>query len=335
MLPTAVVGSHAKPGWWHLLLSAQRDGVAGPRDVQEGLDDATTAVLEDLRVAGIDVWSDGEVRRHRGFARTFHDRLTNVEQVPPERLLGAAGADTRITFRATGPLAAPDGLGIVDELRRLKARTDHPIMIPVPGALTLARTVGLGGGYSHPEQIVRDLIPILNAELRTLASEGGMAFIQIDEPASVPSGEYLAAVFNEVIAGVDVPVALHVCFGSYLGRPAYPRSYAPLFPGLAGARPHHFVLEFANRELAELDRMGGWLGEHSLGVGVVDTKSYYLETPNEVAARIRRALAVLPAEQLWLNPDCGFNDVARDLCRGKLHALAAGTRLVRAELGLL
>ena len=158
-------------------------------------------------------------------------------------------------------------------------------------------------------------------------------YIQIDEPArGNVSGEEMARLFNLATEGVKAKLAFHICFGNRFGRSRFDRSYRPYFPGLLKARAHQFVLEFASRELSELDLWVEYGADRELGAGIVDVKGFYPETPEDVAGRLRRVLAVCPPERLTLNPDCGFGWSPRSMCNSKIRALVAGTAIVRREL---
>ena len=175
---------------------------------------------------------------------------------------------------------------------------------------------------------------VINQELKGLVAAGA-EFIQIDEPArGHVSGQEMARLFNLATEGVRARLAFHVCFGNRFGRSRFDRTYRPYFPALLEARTDQFVLEFAGREMAELDFIGQYAREgRELGAGVIDVKGFHPETPEEVADRIRKVLKVWPAEKLYVNPDCGFGWSPRNMCNGKIRALAAGARLVRKELG--
>jgi 5-methyltetrahydropteroyltriglutamate--homocysteine methyltransferase len=131
---------------------------------------------------------------------------------------------------------------------------------------------------------------------------------------------------------VKAKLAFHVCFGNRFGRSRFPRTYAPYFPGLLKSRADQFVLEFAGRELSELPLWKEYGNGRELGAGVIDVKGFNQDTPEDIAARIRQVLEVCPAEKLYVNPDCGFGWSPRYMCNQKIRALAAGARLVRAEL---
>jgi 5-methyltetrahydropteroyltriglutamate--homocysteine methyltransferase len=146
------------------------------------------------------------------------------------------------------------------------------------------------------------------------------------------TGEEMARLFNLATEGITVRLGFHVCFGNRFGRSRFQRTYEPYFPGLLKSRAHQFVLEFASRELAELDLWKTHGEGRELGAGVVDVKGFAQDTAEDVAKRIRRVLKVCPPELLTVNPDCGFGWSPRYLCNQKLGALAAGAALVRREL---
>jgi 5-methyltetrahydropteroyltriglutamate--homocysteine methyltransferase len=140
-------------------------------------------------------------------------------------------------------------------------------------------------------------------------------------------------IFNQTVEGVSAKIAIHICFGNQAGRARDPRSYAPFLKYMRDLKAEQFVLEFANREMSELDLWRDTLPERELAAGVIDVKNFHRETPDEVAAKIRQVLKFVPAEKLWIVLDCGFNQSPRWYAVAKLNALVAGTRIVRAELG--
>jgi 5-methyltetrahydropteroyltriglutamate--homocysteine methyltransferase len=187
--------------------------------------------------------------------------------------------------------------------------------------------------YRGVVDVAERFAEVINEELKGLVAAGA-DFIQLDEPArGHVSGQEMARLFNLATDGVKAKLAFHICFGNRFGRSRFNRSYRPYFPGVLEARADQFVLEFASRELAELDFIGQFAGEgRELGAGMVDVKGFYPETAEDVADRIRRVLKVWPAEKLYVNPDCGFGWSPRAMCNQKIGALAAGARLVRKEL---
>ena len=180
-------------------------------------------------------------------------------------------------------------------------------------------------------------MPLLAAEFQGLVAAGA-TYIQIDEPSPAihpEASDEFAALFNDAAAGVQGRVALaaHLCFGNFFGRPLSRRLYRPVLEQALAFEVGEFVLEFANREMAELDVAADITaaGRH-LSAGVIDVKNYYLETPDDVAWRIDRLLeAGVPEAQLSLVPDCGFSQTARWATKPKLAALVAGRDLVRGR----
>ena len=171
--------------------------------------------------------------------------------------------------------------------------------------------------------------------MKALVSEGAQ-FIQLDEPSyAVVPGEVdeWVRLYNACIDGVKAKHALHICFGNLMSRPRGKRSYGWMFPALNDVKADQLVLEFANREMSESDIWNQFDGEKELGAGVVDIKSFYLETAEDVAERIREVLKYVPVEKLHLNPDCGFFQMPRWISYLKLKALVEGAKLVREELG--
>ena len=334
-LTTSVVGSHAHPGWMEIALAAIERGEGGPADLAELLDDAVDLAIADQERAGIDVVTDGEMRRAGFFTAEFYRHLTGVVPLPPERRWGPAGHDQQHRFAVTEPIAAPAGLGVVDEFRFAVGRTRRPLKVTIPGPFTLSGRLRTGPGevYRDRAAAAEAFVPIVNAELRALAAAGA-SFIQIDEPSPAihPDAPVdFAALLAGATAGLrGVRIGVHLCFGNYVGRPLAKRTYRPVLDQLLRFPADELVLEFANRELAELDILPVLASRFDLAVGVVDVKSYYLETAEDVADRVERVLAAgVPEAQLSLVPDCGFSQTARWAATAKLRALVAGRDLVR------
>jgi 5-methyltetrahydropteroyltriglutamate--homocysteine methyltransferase len=186
--------------------------------------------------------------------------------------------------------------------------------------------------YKGVVDVAERFAEVINAELKGLV-DAGADFVQIDEPArGNVSGEEMARLFNLATEGVRAKLGYHICFGNRFGRSRFDRSYAPYFPGLLKARADQFVLEFAGREMAEVELWKEYGEGRELGAGVIDVKGFSQDTPEQVAKRIRRVLTVCPAEALYVNPDCGFGWSPRYMCNQKVRALAAGAQLVRREL---
>jgi 5-methyltetrahydropteroyltriglutamate--homocysteine methyltransferase len=338
LLATMGVGSYATPGWLFHFREGMREGVAGPADVEEAFEDAARIAVSDQVEAGLDVICDGELRRMR-FVFEMYDRLSGLERTRPARQLGVPGYDRAPHFVATTAVSAPRGLGIIREYEQLKRLcAGRALKIAFPGPMTFLGSIEPGAHYGGSRQaLLADLIGIVRAELAGLAAAGA-DFIQLDEPgfARPPEGLDVAAAaqaINSCTAGHEAVTAVHVCFGNNASRPNMRRDLGRLFPALGQLDCRLLLLEFANREMADLDRLPELANRYKIAAGVIDVKSFYQETAEDVAGRIRRVLAVVPAERLYVTADCGFSAIPRWLARAKLHSMVAGARLVRAELG--
>ena len=337
LLPTSVVGSYAWPSWLHTGLAAANRGEYGPVDIEELLNDAVDMAIRDQEDAGIDLISDGEMRRAGFFTAAFYGHLTGLQPLEPSRKVGAAGHDQQHRFQVVERINAPHGFGVVDEFLYARRRTSTPLKCLLPGPFTLAgrMTYGPGEIYKTREEAAWDFVPLVKAEIKALAAAGAH-FIQIDEPSSAIHPDAEAAfseLFNAALEGVTgVTLASHLCFGNYVGRPLSKRTYRPIFDEMMAFNVDQLLLEFANREMAEIELLAEVAQEKEVAVGVVDVKSYYIETAEDVAERIRKVLTVVPVEKLSLIPDCGFSETARWASRAKLHALSGGAAIVRQEL---
>ena len=333
LIPTSVVGSHGKPGWWFASVKALEAGEFGPADLEEMLDDAADTAIRDMERAGIDIISDGEVRRLDGYVDSYYTVIKGIQPLPVRRRAGPWGYDQQTRYEAVGRIETPPGgLGIVKEFTYLRAHTTRPTKATCAGPLTFGSRIHPGTLYRGVVEVAERFAEVINEELRGLVAAGA-DFIQLDEPArGNVSGEEMARLFNLATEGVRARLAFHVCFGNRFGRSRFPRTYEPYFPGLLAARADQFVLEFAGRELSELELWQKYGGGRELGAGVIDVKGFQEDTPEAVAGRIRRVLGVCPAEKLTVNPDCGFGWSPRGMGNQKLGALAAGAALVRAEL---
>ncbi len=335
LLPVTTVGSYAWPGWYFLVMAAAERGELGGDDLKEALNDATEIAIQDQLAAGVDILTDGEMRRV-DFIVSFPKRLRGVRQLPQERRLGMEGHDQRPRYKIESELSAPDGLGIFEEFRYFVRRTEGPLKVTVPGPHTLAgRLVPDGKIYKTREDVARELARIVRGELANLASLGA-DLVQIDEPSIACYKENLDAfvkIFNETVKGCTAKVAIHLCFGNFRARPIGLRTYAPLFPGLLEVKAQQFVLEFANREMAEADLWQRFPNDRELAAGVVDVKNHFVEPVETLSERIRLMLKYVKPEKLSLVPDCGFSQMPRFLAFAKLSNLVKAAKLVRTELG--
>ena len=335
-LLTSVVGSHARPSWFVSGIAAAERGEFGPVDLAEMLDDAVDLALRDQEDAGIDLVSDGEMRRAGFFTAEFYRHVTGVRPLRADRLLGAGGHDQQHRFEVLEPIAAPEGLGVIAEFRYASQRAKRPLKVTLPGPYTLSGRLRTGPGavYRERDAAAEAFVPILRAELEGLVAAGAN-HIQIDDPSpaihpDAPSD--FAALFNTAVEPVvgKVRLGAHLCFGNYLGRPLARRTYRPVLDAMLGFRVDELALEFANREMAEVEILGEVAAAgRDVAAGIVDVKNYHLETAHEVAERADAVLAAgVPAAGLTLVPDCGFSQTARWATLAKLRALVAGRDLV-------
>jgi 5-methyltetrahydropteroyltriglutamate--homocysteine methyltransferase len=335
-LLTGVVGSHARPSWFLAGLDAAERGEFGPVDLAEMLDDAVDLAIHDQEEAGVEVVSDGEIRRAGFFTAEFYRHVSGVRPLPPPRRLGPGGHDQQHRLEVTAPIEAPDGLGVVAEYRYAAGRASRPLKVTLPGPYTLSGRLVVGRDEVYRDRVAaaEAFVPLLQAELRALVAAGA-SIIQVDEPSPAihpDAGADFADLFNAAIKPAigQARLGAHLCFGNYLGRPLARRTYRPILDAMLGFHVDELVLEFANRELAELEIVAEVAAAgRDVAVGLIDVKNSYVETAEDVAERIDRVLATgIRPDRLAVVPDCGFSQTARGLTVPKLRAMVAGRDLV-------
>jgi len=336
LLPVTVIGSWSFPGWYVKFCDdvARHPELFGPEDRAEAVRDATRLAIDDQLRAGADIISDGEMQRV-DFNLGFYDYLEGLELLPAARLWGPPAHDQRSRYVCTAPLKAAHGLGAVAEYRRLRELTNAPVKVPVPGPFTLAGCIQGGEIYYDRTGITEALIPIVNKELKDLVAEG-VDFIQLDEPSFAchpKQPEFFHDIIARTVEGVGAKISMHMCFGNYRGRAVGWRSYAPLFPHLAKTAVQQLALEFASREMAEIELIKHIPAPKEVALGLVDVKNTWVEPPELIAERLRTALKYIEPERVHITPDCGFSQTARAIAIRKMENLAAGVRMVRKELG--
>jgi len=344
-LRTTVIGSYPFPSW--LEFACQHLGEFGKDDVAEMQDDAVIAALHDQLAAGLDVVTDGEQTR-LDFNLSFYGFLDGLElEGASPRRFGPPAHDQRGKHAVVGELRAPRGLGVVGEfqrLQRLAPITTHqsPITLKasVPGPYTLSGRLVPNAQYPDRYALTEALLPIVRAELEALVA-AGCTEITVDEPsmscyAHREDPKKFVEIFNRTVAPVvgKCRLSTHLCFGNFKGRAVGLRRYAPMFPAFLDMTLDEVHLEMASREFSEIAIIGEIARRMDVAVGIIDVKSYFIETPAEVAARVRLCLQHAPAERLSFAPDCGLSQTARWAAKQKLANLVAGVKLVRAELGL-
>jgi 5-methyltetrahydropteroyltriglutamate--homocysteine methyltransferase len=332
ILPTTVVGSYSVPEWLERLKTEYYQRRISAQHLAEIHEVAIKAAVKDQERAGIDIVSDGELRRD-------NDVDYFLARIPGVDIAQRAKSDYYDYYEAqvTAPLPEDDKstLGLAADFEFTRQLTQRPVKFSFTGPFSLSRRI-TGAAYADPAELVRALARRLNLEARSLA-DAGADFLQIDEPflAGYPDQAGLAVeAVNIVTDGVPVTWALHVCYGNRHARPSWEGHYNFLFPAVLAAHVDQLVLEFARKGLEDLKLIREYAWPASLGLGVIDVKSAAVETPDLVAARIRRALEYVPPGRLMINPDCGLRHLAPDVARRKLHAMVAGTAIVRTELDL-
>lgn len=332
------MGSYPFPGW--LEHAASSPDAFGPVDVAEMQDDATTVAIMDQVRAGLDVITDGEQSRF-DFNLSFYAYLTGIARNElPDRRFGPPAHDQRGRHPIVGEIAAPDGLGVVAEYERLVrlAPPGPALKAAIPGPYTLAGRIVPGGDYPDRYAVTEALVPIVRDELVRLV-DAGCRIITVDEPsmscyAYREQTERLVDIFNRTVAPIVGRCYLgsHLCFGNFKGRAVAPRRYEPMFPAFLDMTVDEIHLEMASREFADLEVIEQIGAVRDVGVGVIDVKSYWIEPPEEIEARILRCLKHVAPQRLSVSPDCGLSQTARWASREKLTNMVEGARRARAGL---
>jgi 5-methyltetrahydropteroyltriglutamate--homocysteine methyltransferase len=337
-LRTTVIGSYPFPGWLELC-GLHRDEL-GPDDLDEALRDAVAAAVADQVRAGLDVITDGEQGRF-DFNLSFYAYLEGLElEQRPRRRLGPPAHDQRGRHTIVGELRAERGLGVVEEFERLRdlAPPGPELKAAVPGPYTLAGRIVPSGAYPDRWAVAEALVGPVQNELVRLV-DVGCSVVTIDEPsmscyAYKEDTARLVDLFNRTVEPVvgRCYLGTHLCFGNYKGRAASKRSYAPMFPAFLGLAVDELHVEMASREFSEIELIGEIAAEKDVAVGVIDVKSTYVETPEDIEERLRACLEHAPAERLVVAPDCGLSQTARWAARAKLASMVEGAHRIRASL---
>jgi len=331
VLPTTVVGSYSVPEWLERLKTDYYRNRISRSHLGEIHDMAVKAALKDQEAAGIDIVSDGELRRDNDIDYLLA-RITGVHIPVTVKSFYFDYYDSPVVAEPL-PIDSSPPLGLADDFRFTRAHTDRPIKFSFTGPFSLAHRIQ-NKAYAKSADLVRALAQVLNAEARALA-HAGAELLQIDEPflAGYPDDVGVAVeAINIVTHGVDVTWGLHVCYGNRYARPSWEGHYDFLFPAVLDANVDQLVLEFGRKgyeDLSVIQRLG-W--DRALGLGVVDVKTERVESADLIAARIRKALETFPREKLVINPDCGLRHLPADVARAKLAAMVEGTIAVRRTL---
>ena len=297
--------------------------------LEEAQDDATRLAVRDMERAGVDVITDGEMRRE-SYSNRFATALEGVDLDDPGVALDRTGHENPVP-RVVGAIRRTRPVEIRD-VEFLRAVSDRRIKITVPGPFTMTQQAQ-NDHYADDRSLALAYAEAVNEELRDLKAAGADV-VQIDEPylqaRSEPAREYAVEAIDRALEGIEGDTVLHTCFGYAHIVHDRPSGY-PFLRELNDCLATHVSLEAAQPNLdSEVLRD---LPDKTIVLGVLDLGSSDVETPSLVADRIRRALAVVPPERLVVAPDCGMKYLPRERAFGKLQAMVAGARLVEAELG--
>jgi 5-methyltetrahydropteroyltriglutamate--homocysteine methyltransferase len=339
ILPTTVVGSYPQPEW--LVDRAMLGSRLPPRTraleiwrvapelLEQAQDDATVVAIRDMERAGIDIITDGEVRRE-SYSNRFATALEGMDLDHPGTALDRTGHPNPVP-RVVGPIRRTRAVEVRD-VKFLRANTDRPIKATLPGPFTMSQQAQ--DDYYHDEEaLALALAEAVNAEVRDLFAAGADV-VQLDEPylqARASSAQrYAIKAINRALEGVSGTTALHTCFGYAHIVHSRPNGY-PFLEQLADVSATQISLESAQQNV-DLKVLGA-LRNKQLIVGVIDlSDDSPIEDEETVATRIRQALKFVDADRLILAPDCGMKYLPREKAFGKLAALSAAARQVRKEL---
>jgi len=337
ILTTTVVGSYPQPDW---LIDRAKLGSKVPRvrapeiwriadeHLLEAQDDATLLAIRDMELAGIDVITDGEMRRE-SYSNRFATALDGVDLENPGTTANRMGGRS-VVPRIAGPIKRKFPVEVRD-VQFLRANTAKRIKITLPGPFTMAQQAQ-DDYYKDEEALALAYAAAVNEEIRDL-KKAGADVIQLDEPwlqaRADRAARYGVKAINRALEGIDGTTVVHLCFGYAAAVKDKPSGYSFLGQ-LADTRASQISIEAAqpHLDLAVTKE----LAPKSVMVGVIDLSSDAIETPDQVAGRIRAALKFVAPEKLVLAPDCGMKYLKREVAFGKLKSLAEGARLVRREL---
>lgn len=338
LLPTTVVGSYPQPDW---LIDRSALSKSVPRvraDIWrvpepwllQAQDDATILAIRDMERAGIDIITDGEIRRE-SYSNRFATALEGIDSDHPGEVRSRAGHRTPVP-RVVGPIRRREAVETRD-MEFLRANTSRVAKITLPGPFTMSQQA-INEYYKDPDEMVMDYAVAVNAEARDL-EKAGANVIQLDEPwlRQDPASAKRIAVkaINRALEGLSVTTAIHLCFGYAAVVPGETKPVGYSFlPELADCAADQISIEAAQPRL-DLGVLRE-LSPKTIMLGVLDLAAPDAETPAVVADRIRAALNFLPAERLIPAPDCGMKYMPRDIAFAKLQALAEGAAIVRREL---
>jgi 5-methyltetrahydropteroyltriglutamate--homocysteine methyltransferase len=338
VLPTSLVGSYPQPDWL-----INREKLAGrfpprvrakelwrvdPEYLAQAQDDATLLAIRAQEQAGLDILTDGEIRRE-SYSNHFATALDGIDIDNPGTALDRSGSPNPVPrivgpIRRTGPIEAGD-------VTFLRANTDRTIKMTVPGPFTMSQQAQ-NDYYPDLESAAMDYAAAVNAEIRDLHAAGA-DIVQIDEPYMQARPDaaraYGLTALNAALEGVTGRTAVHICFGYAAVIHVRPEGYSFL-PELAGCSCDQISIETAQSGL-DLGVLADLSGKGII-LGVIDLSDHAVETVDVVAGRVRRAFGYVPPEQIVIATDCGMKYIPRASAEGKMRAMAGAAALLRAEL---
>ncbi len=341
-LRTTVIGSYPFPGW--LEFASQHLDQFGTKDIEEMQEDAVIAAVHDQTAAGLDVITDGEQTRF-DFNLSFYGYIDGIElESASPRKFGPPAHDQRGKHEITGELAAPRGLGAVEEFKRLKriAPEGQRLKASIPGPFTLSGRLLPNAQYSDRYAITEALLPLVRKECEDLVA-AGCEEICVDEPsmscyAHKADTKRFVDIFNRTIEPMvgKARVCMHMCFGNYKGRAVGSKKARCMFPDFLEMKVDEMHIEMATVAFTDLEVIEQIVKTPNIdaAIGIIDVKSYYIESPEEVAAIVKRCLEHAPADRLVFAPDCGLSQTARWAAKDKLKHMCDGVALVKKELGI-
>jgi 5-methyltetrahydropteroyltriglutamate--homocysteine methyltransferase len=359
ILPTTMVGSYPRPHWYTRQLLG-RDVRVAFKEVQheEAYHDATLAVLHDQEQAGLDIVTDGQMSYDDyvgvigSFCWYMYERIGGFEPArePHPSEAGVENRDKIVELLAdwggvinSGP-ATHGPIRLADLYKIALKYTDKPIKVSVgAGPVNLAWHVYFEH-YKDAKELCYALAPIFNAEMKSLV-EAGAQYLQLEDlGAWLPlftgdekDYEWISDVISKCCEGVDAKIGWHFCFGNAWGNDIlsgnFPEGYQTVLPHFFETKGiDEFVLDYANRDMAGIEFLKNLPADKGVQVGVIDIRTMMVETPEQVAVRIRQVLDVVPAKKVTLSTDCGMKPLPRTIARMKLKALADAAKIVRAEI---
>ncbi|MBL8550883.1 MAG: hypothetical protein JNJ73_12935 [Hyphomonadaceae bacterium] len=338
LLPTSLVGSYPQPDWlidrenlkgrFPPRVRMQQLWRVAPEYLEQAQDDATLIAIRDQERAGIDIVTDGEMRRE-SYSNRFANALEGVDMEKVGEALDRSGHPNPVPL-VTGRIRRKHAVQVRD-VQFLRANTDRQIKITVPGPFTMSQQAQ-NAFYASEAEMANDYADAVNAEIKDLFAAGADV-VQIDEPymqaRPKPAMEYGLSALNRALEGVQGTTAVHICFGYAHIIHERPSGYSFLTQ-LKASPIGQISIETAqsNLDTSVLKDLPG----KTIILGVLDLSLDAIETPEVVADRIRRAFADVPPERIIVAPDCGFKYMTREISFAKMKAMVDGAKIVRAEL---